>query len=120
MKGILSFLVVYAYYVFVYYQKPFGANFLNSVDLLSAVVCALSLIIGVLLYQTLAINMLVLSAIGFVLIILCNLVFFLVVIFYLFQGYLAKFAFQLDAIRDKILEKKPELRNTWIGPFLVN
>ncbi|CAD8089599.1 unnamed protein product [Paramecium primaurelia] len=121
VKGILSFIVIYAYYGLSIHFNPYDLKKLNLLDQLSAVVLSLSLVVGVFLYRTIQINFFGLTYAGYVVIAILN-AFFLLLLFYnLFEEKFQEFALSLDQVRDKIKEKYPHLQhNQHLGPLLQN
>ncbi|CAD8111460.1 unnamed protein product [Paramecium sonneborni] len=121
VKGILSFLVVYAYYGLATHFNPYNLRVINDLDQLSTVVLSLSLVIGVFLYRTIEINFYGLTYAGYVIIALLNAVFLLLFFYNLFKGKLQEFGPKLDELREKIKEKQPHLENNpRLRPYLVN
>ncbi|CAD8202516.1 unnamed protein product [Paramecium octaurelia] len=121
VKGILSFLVVYAYYGLSTHFNPYNLRVTNDLDQLSSVVLSLSLIVGVFLYRTIDIDFYGLTYAGYVLIALLNAVFLLLFFYNLFKGKLQEFAPKLDDVREKVKEKFPHLNNNpRLRPYLQN
>ncbi|CAD8199978.1 unnamed protein product [Paramecium pentaurelia] len=121
VKGILSFLVVYAYYGLSTHFNPYNLRVINDLDQLSTVVLSLSLIVGVFLYRTIDIDFYGLTYAGYVLISILNAIFLLLFFYNLFKGKLQEFAPKLDDVREKIKEKFPHLNNNpRLRPYLQN
>ncbi|KAM3129080.1 hypothetical protein pb186bvf_018792 [Paramecium bursaria] len=111
VKGSLISVVLLFYLVAQMHYRPYQSNVLNQSDKYSSMVCLLSILLGVLAFQSTlrGFNYIVNSI--YIILIITNIMFCLYIVYLIFQGYLLQFSDKLDIVRDVINQKYPNLQH---------
>jgi hypothetical protein len=82
---------------------------MNRLDELCVVVCSLSIIFGIMIYDAIILKITSIEIIFWILLGIINGCFILLMLYMLFEGYLSKFGPKVDIVREKIKEKYPDI-----------
>jgi preprotein translocase subunit SecF len=82
---------------------------MNNMDRGNTLVCSISIVLGLLIYQTTILKYTALATTFWVVLGFVNFLFIAVLLWLVLEGYINKLAEKLDPIRDKINAKHPHL-----------
>ena len=114
VKGIICFIIVYAYSEYQLANKPYSNKELNQVDRSSTNVCATSIIIGVFIYEVQNVdNIQYFVYAGYIILLIINAQFLIWMVWKLMDGYRYSLRETIDGIVDKVNDKYPHLKQNY-------
>ncbi|CAD8125569.1 unnamed protein product [Paramecium sonneborni] len=122
IKGALVFIIVFIYQLLTRTFKPYKLQFLNLIDEFSTLICGISIVLGITIYQSnLSDNQEIIWPF-YILLIIFNSIFILVIVWEIILAQLEDQQENLDKVRDLLNKKYPHLKesNWFFKKLLTN